>query len=636
MINFLKYFFKPKKKTVEDIFFMNLNDTSNNITKPYTQHNVIFTAINRIAKTASGIPLVFVDGNGAPVEDYELYNLFHDSATLTEGISTFLNLKGESFIYHPQSTGQQVGIKTLPSFLQLIAPSLLKEIVDGSGVLIGWRYNDKTNLGLEEITQIKNYHPYNLYRGCSPIEASKLTLDADYSAQLFNRDFFNNSCQPDSIIMLDKEAEYDPEAMKILKKQILANHQGAGKQHLPLILQGGSEWKTLSVSQKDMDFLETRKFLRSDLLALFGVPNFVAGYDLDTINRATADAAYRLFYTSNIMPLLHKVEFTINNTILKSHKNKIKFDFSEIDCLKRSMSERVADADKLMKIGFSRDEVNKRFNLGFDDNVDNNRYYPMNLISSDDMGYSEPEKAPEKKTTKSTKSKYRRNYLLQARKNERKFKKFIISEFNYQEKKILKTLKNKSKNYKSYMDIYQEIKDLKKELDAHLTKGSIPYFTEINDGAQNMALNAVGSESVVALDMKLIKSKANKITQCNDTTFDDIRKTIYNGYNEGESIDMIGERIQKVFNTCTTSRSITIARTESCNMMSQSTFNIYKTEGVEKKQWVGGTRESHAAQDGDIIKINEVFSNGLQFPGDPSGPPEEVINCTCCISPLID
>ncbi len=53
------------------------------------------------------------------------------------------------------------------------------------------------------------------------------------------------------------------------------------------------------------------------------------------------------------------------------------------------------------------------------------------------------------------------------------------------------------------------------------------------------------------------------------------------------------------------------------------------------KQWSAflddRTRESHWNIHHQIREIEEPFSNGLMFPGDPSGRPEEVINCRCAL-----
>ena len=41
------------------------------------------------------------------------------------------------------------------------------------------------------------------------------------------------------------------------------------------------------------------------------------------------------------------------------------------------------------------------------------------------------------------------------------------------------------------------------------------------------------------------------------------------------------------------------------------------------------TRDSHVKVDGEIRDVDKKFSNGLMFPGDPSGKAAEVINCRC-------
>jgi len=58
--------------------------------------------------------------------------------------------------------------------------------------------------------------------------------------------------------------------------------------------------------------------------------------------------------------------------------------------------------------------------------------------------------------------------------------------------------------------------------------------------------------------------------------------------------------------------------------------------GIEmQKQWMathdGRTRHSHRDIDGETIPIEEEFGNGLMFPADPDGPPEEVYNCRCTL-----
>lgn len=58
-----------------------------------------------------------------------------------------------------------------------------------------------------------------------------------------------------------------------------------------------------------------------------------------------------------------------------------------------------------------------------------------------------------------------------------------------------------------------------------------------------------------------------------------------------------------------------------------------------EKQWLAAldsrTRGSHRHLDGETVKLDAEFSNGLMYPGDPDGPASEVYNCRCTLVPVI-
>lgn len=82
-----------------------------------------------------------------------------------------------------------------------------------------------------------------------------------------------------------------------------------------------------------------------------------------------------------------------------------------------------------------------------------------------------------------------------------------------------------------------------------------------------------------------------------------------------------------------------IARTEGHRIQVQSAMDAcYKAKDIGAdvvKQWDSTldkrTRKSHQHVDGELRELEEPFSNGLMFPGDPSGKAKEVINCRCAL-----
>ena len=85
--------------------------------------------------------------------------------------------------------------------------------------------------------------------------------------------------------------------------------------------------------------------------------------------------------------------------------------------------------------------------------------------------------------------------------------------------------------------------------------------------------------------------------------------------------------------------AVRIARTEGHRIQCQAGMDAcYKAKDMGAdvvKQWDATldarTRESHAMIDGEIRELDEKFSNGLMFPGAPSGGAAEVINCRCAL-----
>lgn len=115
-----------------------------------------------------------------------------------------------------------------------------------------------------------------------------------------------------------------------------------------------------------------------------------------------------------------------------------------------------------------------------------------------------------------------------------------------------------------------------------------------------------------------------------------VNAEVLQGIIQGESIPKIAKRLERV--TAMNRRSaIRNARTSITSAENKGRLNGYiqaEKDGVEmQKRWVSTnddrTRDTHAMMDGETVPIDEPFSNGLMYPGDPNGDPAEVYNCRC-------
>lgn len=118
-----------------------------------------------------------------------------------------------------------------------------------------------------------------------------------------------------------------------------------------------------------------------------------------------------------------------------------------------------------------------------------------------------------------------------------------------------------------------------------------------------------------------------------------LAQTLNHGVALGESVDALSDRVAEEFDVGGR-QARTIARTEvvgASNGTAHDVAGALHLSGVNMtKTWLSTdderTRDSHVDADGQTVAYDQPFSVGdaeLMFPGDPDGPPEEVVNCRC-------
>lgn len=112
---------------------------------------------------------------------------------------------------------------------------------------------------------------------------------------------------------------------------------------------------------------------------------------------------------------------------------------------------------------------------------------------------------------------------------------------------------------------------------------------------------------------------------------------------QGESIPQAAERLRQVVGMGRNS-AVRAARTAITGAENAGRIDSYrraKALGIGmRKEWLATldrrTRDTHARLDGERVEVEGRFSNGLRYPGDPSGDPGEVYNCRCTLVPALD
>lgn len=122
-----------------------------------------------------------------------------------------------------------------------------------------------------------------------------------------------------------------------------------------------------------------------------------------------------------------------------------------------------------------------------------------------------------------------------------------------------------------------------------------------------------------------------------------LNSSIIQGVLQGETVDEIAERLAAVtdMDKNTAVRNAATMTTSAQNAGRDDGMKRAADMGIKlQRRWLatldGHTRYTHRQCDGELRDIGKKFSNGLLYPGDPSGPPAEVYNCRCCLVALVD
>ena len=107
----------------------------------------------------------------------------------------------------------------------------------------------------------------------SPIEAAATAIDIHNAASNWNKALLDNSARPSGALVYgNADTRMTADQFERLKAELEQGFVGARHAGRPLLLEGGLDWKPLSLSPKDMDFIEAKNSAAREIALALGVP----------------------------------------------------------------------------------------------------------------------------------------------------------------------------------------------------------------------------------------------------------------------------------------------------------------------------------------------------------------------------
>ena len=639
----------------------------------YAANPWVHRSVNVIANTLSDVPLkVYREiGQGADVERKEVFVGQHPLADILwspsprmsgtdfiRRLASFFTLNGEAIVFVENGTsGEALG--GAPERLQILKSRFIEEVrVSPFGVISEYVYSQMGQRKLidpEFIVHPMNFNPFDDTRGLSAIKIAQNPILMEYYLMRHNSNFFKNGATPTGVLSADGflgDAEKTRNLEAWYKAYGATGKRSRGIAHLD----AATKFQETGSTAKDGEFIGLDKMAMTEILAVFGVPPFLVG-DLDRANFANSTQQVQGFYQYTIKPTAALIANALNNQFVDVWYGAdsglyVEFDFSGVtvlqeDALRNAQINSIYVRDKIK----TRNEVRFELNLEPVEGGDDFPEDPFSLFGSS-LSVGGPTAVKGNRGGMSRDDHWRA-FSEGLEKQEKTFAGAMRSYFRQQAERIEQAINRVFTLAMSGAGVPDSVRaiapsDLFAIFDLDLENAELralitPLIRRMIDAAGANAAKLAGDASVWnVVDPRvsnLIAGKVLKISQVNNTTKNMITEILVDASNDNLTISETARNIRTMFEDMSTSRSVTIARTEVIGANNGATMEGFAQAGVEKKEWLSSrdadVRESHALMDSEVAAIGAPFSNGLMFPGG-DGPAEEVVNCRCSILAILE
>ncbi len=297
--------------------------------------SAVWACVRLASEAVGAMPINFYslspDGIRAPLRDHSLALLFanhrpNSLQTRNEFMETMLiNLMLHGNAYARKVTNKKGEIVSL---LPLMAQQMQVSL-DASGKR-SYIYTEGGTvfaLAQESVWHIP-LMPSNGVMGLSPLQYGARAMGIAIAAEDRVSTLAANGFKPAGVLMIDKLLK--PEQRDAIRKQFSDLQEGQGD---PLkVLEAGMKYQQISMSPKDVQLLETRRFAIEDIGRFYGTPSVLINDTAATSVWGSGISEIKEgYYTLTLQPLLEKIEASIKKWLLKPEERStidVEFDFS--------------------------------------------------------------------------------------------------------------------------------------------------------------------------------------------------------------------------------------------------------------------------------------------------------------------
>lgn len=324
----------------------------------YLTNAIVHRAVRLIAENAASCAFLAYEG-AAERDQHPLLALLsrpnarQDGASFFEALYAHMLLAGNAYV-------EAVALDDQVRELHALRPDRMKVVPGHDGWPEAYEYSvagrsvrfDQLASNVPPILHLTFFHPLDDHYGLAPIEAAAVAVDTHNSSSAWNKALLDNAARPSGALVYSgpEGAVLSDSQFDRLKRELTETYQGAVNAGRPLLLEGGLDWKAMSLTPKDMDFLEAKNAAAREIALAFGVPPMLLGIPGDN-TYANFQEANRVFWRQTILPLASRVGTSLAQWLSPQFGGELRIvvDADKIDAL---ASDRTALWDRIASAPF--------------------------------------------------------------------------------------------------------------------------------------------------------------------------------------------------------------------------------------------------------------------------------------------
>jgi HK97 family phage portal protein len=328
----------------------------------YVGNAIVHRAVKLVAENAASCVFLLYEG-AAERDRHPLLDLLtrpnprQDGAAFFEALHAYLLLAGNAYVEAVTIEGAD-GLQVRE--LYCLRPDRMRVVPGADGWAEAYEYTaagrtvrfDQSAPPVPPILHLTAFHPLDDHYGLAPLEAAAVAVDTHNAAARWNKSLLDNSARPSgALVYAGPEGSLLSEGQfERLKRELEETYEGAANAGRPLLLEGGLDWKAMSLSPKDMDFLEAKHTAAREIALAFGVPPMLLGIPGDN-TYSNYQEANRVFWRQTILPVAQRVGCALAQWLAPAFgaNLRLSIDTDRIDAL---AADRAALWDRVTKASF--------------------------------------------------------------------------------------------------------------------------------------------------------------------------------------------------------------------------------------------------------------------------------------------